>query len=573
MDITDILYSVGLEVAQDKLRSKAMDAGAKKRLREYLSRQEKINELCAQEEEIDFQKLSDYICKELIDDMRLRFYGNKSERAAARKNIMQKARYYANANCRISEKRAAKIIDDAMSILKGFFRGSLNKDTLFAMGEIEDTVGENNDRAISEIKECIQQLKREVDDNCSLSLEKNMDLIDAGKLELVGDNLSTYMDRISTKHRLYPHYGFGMVDGKNLVSIPRRDDALKQYPPKMTMNISDVRIGEHPVPPGSDFLDKAYRFQQPVCFYVNSATKFLGDVQDPDQHEAKEAIGSRLVLTPQKFEENGSVRICVDGETFFDYVPLKLRKILDDGTRVMTNEDHAARSFNITHTYIPPDKPFTVSITPKSASTHDMLKFYRYMKKVDAGATLELCDLETGVRRATGNKTDAKAPYGNMLIEAVEKLIDIEKYFKKQFCIKGMLSDRDLWLIKCLHTLITGGELEGDWEKESFSYTIDDNVRGTLGGLRDICYTPEFTTIVNLELLGESFEIPIKRKLDGVRVYELDELKNSLSELKDGDVINLTLIPWNREISGRYKDVLTDADKFEYKLSFIDGGI
>ena len=570
MGIVDVLYSIGLDVVQDTLKSKSMDAGAKKRLAEYLSRQEKINELCTQDEELDFQKLSDYIREELIDDMKLRFYGDRNERATARNNIIQKAMYYANANCRISEKRAAKIIDDAMSILKGFFRRSINKDALFAMGEIEDTVEEHADRAISVMEE-LKQLVRKMDDNCSLSLDKNMELIDAGKLELVENSLSTYMDRISTRHCLYPHYGFGMEDGKTLVSIPRRDDALKQYPPKMTMNISDVRIGEHPVPPGSDFLDKAYRFQQPVCFYVNSATKFLGNVQDPDQHEAKEAIGSHLVLTPKKFEETDPVRICADGETFFDYVPLKLRRILDDGTRVMTNEDHAARSFDITHTYLPPDKPFTMSITPKSASTHDMLKFYRYMKKVDEGATLELCDLETGVRRAAGNQTDAKAPYGNMLIEAVEKLIDIENYFKKQFCIKGMLSDRDLWFIKCLYTLITGGELEGDWKKEIFSYTVDNIVRETLGGLRDICYTPEFTTVVNLEFLGESLEIPIKRKLDGTRIYELDKLKNSLSELKDGDVINLTLIPGNGEISGHYKDVLTD--KLEYRLFFIDGGI
>ncbi len=571
MNITDVLYSVGLEVMQDTLRSKNMDARAKKRLEEYLSRQEKINELCTQDEEIDFQKLSEYICKDLIDDMRLRFYGNKSERAAARNNIVQKAMYYANANCRISEKRAAKIIDDAMSILKGFFRRSINKDTLFAMGEIEDAVEEHIDRAISVMEERLKQLERKMDDNCVLSPDKNMELIDAGKLELVGDSLSTHMDRISTRHHLYPYYGFGLVDGKNLVSIPLRDDALKQYPPKMAMNISDIRIGEHPVPPGSDFLDKAYRFQQPVCFYVNSATKFLGDIQDPDQHEAKKAIGSHLVLTPQKFEETGPVRICADGETFFDYVPLKLRKILDDGTRVMTNEDHAARSFDITHTYLPPDKPFTVSITPKSACTHDMLRFYQYMKKIDEGATLELCDLETGIRRASGSKTDAKAPYGDTLIEAAEKLIDIEKYFKRQFCIKNMLSAQDLWLIKYLNTLITGGELEGDWEKADFPLTVDDSVRGTLGNLGNICYTPEFTTIVNLELLGETFEISIKRKLDGARVYELDKLKDSLAGLKDGDAINLTLIPGNGELSGHCKDVLTNHS--EYRLSFTDGGI
>lgn len=571
MDITDILYSIGLEVMQDKLKSKNMDAEAKKRLEEYLSRQEKINELCTQDEEIDFQKLSDYICKDLINDMKLRFYGNTSERAAARNNIIQKAMCYANANCQISEKRAAKIIDDAMSILKGFFRRSINKDTLFAMGEIGDAVEEHTDRAISVMEERFKQLERKIDNTCSLSLDKSIELIDAGKVEVVGDNLSTHMDRISTRHCLYPYYGFGMVDGKNLGSIPRRDDALKRYPPKMTMNISDIRIGEHPVPPESDFLDKAYRFQQPVCFYVNNATKFLGDIQDPDQHEAKEAIGSYLVLTPQKFEETGPVRICADGETFFDYVPLKLRKILNDGTRVMTNEDHEARGFDITHTYLPPDKPFTVSIAPKAASTHDMLRFYQFMKKIDEGATLEVCDLETGIRRAAGNKTDAKTSCSDALIEAIKKLMDIEKYLKKQFCIKSMLSDQDLWLIKCIHTLIAGGELEGNWEKEDFPFTVDNSIRGALGGLEDSCYTPEFTTIVNLELLGETFGIPIKRKLDGARVYELDKMKNSLSELKDGDVINLTFIPADGEISGHYKDVL--ADKFEYKLSFIDGEI
>ena len=108
MDITDILYSMGVEVMQDKLKSRNMDAGAKKRLEEYLSRQGKINELCTRDEEIDFQKLSDYICKDLISDMRLRFYGNaisykkqcimqmptaKFRRNARQKSLMTPCRY------------------------------------------------------------------------------------------------------------------------------------------------------------------------------------------------------------------------------------------------------------------------------------------------------------------------------------------------------------------------------------------------------------------------------------------------------------------------------------------------
>lgn len=568
MAVFDILCSIGAEVMMDKFKSKGMEVKARKQLEEYLSRQEKINKLCTRDEEIDFQKLSDYILKELIADMEKRFYGDKKERAIARNHILHKAKYYAHTQCRISEKRAEKIIDDAMSILKGFFRGKINKDTLLVTGEIEDVVEESADRLTSTIENSIAQLKRVINENCALSLERNMAQIDAGQLDAVADNLSTFMDQISTRHCLYPHYGFRMGDGGVLVSTPRSDDALKQYPPKMTMKISDIRIGDRPVPAGSDFLDTSYRFQQPVCFRVNDAVKFLGDTYDPDQHEAKEAIGSYLVLTPPKFTEDNPVRMCVDGETFFDYVPLKLRKILDDGTRVMTNEDHMARIFDITYTYLPPDKPFTVTITPKSASTHDMLKFCRYMKRTNEGGILEFCDLETGKRRAAGTQTVAKASHSDALMSTVEKLIDIEKYFKIRFCINGILSDRDLWLAKCLHTLIAGGELEGSWEKEEFSFTIDGNVRAVLSGLEDICYTPIYTTIAKLEFLSQTFEIPIQRKLNGALIHELDELKDSLSKSKDGDNINLTFIPEDGNTSGRFKDMLTD--KIGYQISFID---
>lgn len=60
------------------------------------------------EEEIDFEGLSDYIRGNMIEDIKLRCFGNKRERGLARESLVSKARIYASAKTDISTKRSLR---------------------------------------------------------------------------------------------------------------------------------------------------------------------------------------------------------------------------------------------------------------------------------------------------------------------------------------------------------------------------------------------------------------------------------------------------------------------------------
>lgn len=91
MDVVlGFITDIGLSAVKDKIKGAAMEAVARKRLMEFLERQHKLNFNCTMEEEIDFGGLSIYICNDLIEDIKLRFFGNREERDDAHKTIVAK---------------------------------------------------------------------------------------------------------------------------------------------------------------------------------------------------------------------------------------------------------------------------------------------------------------------------------------------------------------------------------------------------------------------------------------------------------------------------------------------------
>ena len=81
--IVDYLSNIGLDVVRDRIKSTAMEFAVRDRLRDYLTRQNEINEVCSREEEIDFEGLANYIQEELIEDVKIRLFGESEERAVA----------------------------------------------------------------------------------------------------------------------------------------------------------------------------------------------------------------------------------------------------------------------------------------------------------------------------------------------------------------------------------------------------------------------------------------------------------------------------------------------------------
>lgn len=81
------IAEIGLNAVKDQIKDASMKAVACERLTKYLKNQRKLNFNCTMEEEIDFEGLSNYICNDLIEDVKLRLFEDKGARENAHKAI------------------------------------------------------------------------------------------------------------------------------------------------------------------------------------------------------------------------------------------------------------------------------------------------------------------------------------------------------------------------------------------------------------------------------------------------------------------------------------------------------
>ena len=122
----DYIVNIGLDVSKDKIKNSIQEKQVKARLEEFVRRQANYNFTCSKSEEIDFGAVADYICKDLIADMRTRLRGTKEERAAAHVTILSKVKAYAQANTKLGEKRAVEMVSKAVDILRSYYRKRIN---------------------------------------------------------------------------------------------------------------------------------------------------------------------------------------------------------------------------------------------------------------------------------------------------------------------------------------------------------------------------------------------------------------------------------------------------------------
>ena len=244
--IVECILNIGLDVAIDKVKDKKDRIVVKERLREYIGRQNKINFHCSLEEEIDFGRLAEYIKTELLDDIKLRFWGTKKERGIARNNIRSKVAEYSKANTKLSYKRAMDITETALNILYGFYRNRTNRDLRFIATEIiEDTVSEINAKtdAQTEIlsnkisegeQKIISNISEKISDNSLMSLDANAKLLREGKISQVEANLVSGFNALGSIHDLHPAYRFEFDNKEGrFYSKPSDENAIKKYPPKI----------------------------------------------------------------------------------------------------------------------------------------------------------------------------------------------------------------------------------------------------------------------------------------------------------------------------------------------------
>ena len=556
--VVDYLSNIGLDVVRDRIKDSAMESAARDRLRDYLARQKRINEVCTREEELDFERLASYIQEELIEDVKVRLFGESEERARARQTILSKATSYAQAKTNLSKKRVQKMIEDSIAILRGYYHGKVNKELLFVAAQIEDTISKGIDAAEQDISTRIDQVDSKIGAANLLSLDTNVALAQAGNLAQVESNLSSAIKAISSTHKLFPYYGYGMEGQDSLVSIPLTADATTMYPPRFNVTASSVRLGDAVINRiDDDVLSKSYRHQLPISMDVVTAKKYLGDILDPSQKEADQITGAHVVMTPPPFPPAFACSISINDDTYFEYVLLRTKEILDDGTVIISNEEQKRFPFEITMSYHHQSKQFSLSIHLHSPSNVELLNYYRFISSMARGGELQIKALSMNEVFVKGPATTADNDDYSFEIHFLEMIVKIEKAFDCSFNLPKAISQNDYNTVEHLYMLLETGKYEGSWTNMDFEFTVTSITKQRVSELTDACYTLWYFCPATIDLFGTELQFPIMRNIKCAQVYDLEKTKRKVEVLDDGDLIKIKYIPGNKNKTGVYYDYIS----------------
>lgn len=555
--IIDYLCDIGLDVVKDRIKDSSMEAAARDRLKKYLERQKKVNEVCTREEEIDFEGLAKYIQEEMIEDVKLRLLGETEDRASAHLSIQQKAAVYAQSKTNLSKKRVQKMINDSLDILRGYYRSKVNRELLFIAAEIEESFSTKIDVAETILSEKIGKVEAKVESASLLSLDANVALTKAGNLSQVESNLSTVLKAISSAHTLYPYYGYKMEGQDNLVSIPLTEDAAKLYPPRFNVTASSVRLGDEVINSlDNDVLSRSYRHQLPLSMDVVSAQKFLGDFLDPSQKEAEQLAGTHVIMTPPPFPPAFACVFSVDGVVFFEYVLLRTKEILDDGTVIITNEEQNDTPFEISLSYNDRSKQFAFAIHLHSPSNNDLLMYYRFITSMTNGGELQIKMLSNNNVIISGPVSASDGANYSFEVRFLEMVVKIEEAFGCQFELPKEISNKEIETIEHLYSLLETGGYEGRWGEMGFEFIVTSATKQRVSELIDANYTLWYRCAAPIELFGKNLQIKILREIKCAHICELEKTKRKAEVLDEGDLITIKYVPGNDKEPGVYYDYI-----------------
>ena len=556
----DTITNLGIEAVKEKIPDAISAAKVKARLEDYINRQHRLNFDVSLEEEIDFGGVAEYIQTDLVEDVKQRFFGNKTERGLAHKSIMEKAVTYASANTKLSAKRTMKLVGTAVNILADYYRSRANKDLLFLTGEIEDTIVTEHEKTRELISTTSKHLETVIHDSSAMSIDRAIQEIDDGKLPHVEAQLGTYLNAISAKHSLFPDYGFRMTTDNKIVSIPLTEAARTKYPQNFKITASAVKLGDKPITNmNRAVLDQAYRHQLPIYIDVQNAKKYLGNVLDPAQSEASEMIGARAIVTPPAFPPAFPCSISVGEDIIVPYLLLRTKEILDDGSVILTNEEQENYKFKVSICLTPSTRKLTFTITPNEPTNRDSLNYRLFLKRIMSGETITVFASKQNeqIIRGTVDKKEIDNLDGE--ISLLQKIIMLEEYFHTTIDIPEFITVGDDMLISRLCDLINGG-YHGEADKFDFSFDITKEVRQRIVELTDTDYNIAYSAEGTFTLFGKEFTIPIIREIECVRIENLPSLMKKIEVLDIGDQIKIKYIPAKNRNKCLYTDWIKTED-------------
>lgn len=544
----EYVANLGVDAAREKLGDKIDEQKLRSALAGYIERQRKYNEAVTLSEEIDFQGLVEYIHDEMLDDVEKRLFSpSKKERGQARQSIIDKACIWAKANTDQAKYRVSTSIAICLDIIHDFYSKKISRKDYILTAEIVDAVAEidneNTQRVITTVENSTQVILNTLNDGSLFSLDKAVKYAQAGQVDQVETGIRTVLKHMSLEHPLYPYYGYDYSHDR-VVSKPLTAEAKKLYPEKYKFTGALKIGGEYFNDPTGDPIDYAYRHQLPIMMEVSKAVRYLGDVIDPAQSDMQNL--KELHANPPEFPPAFACAIKIEKETYFDYILLRTREILDDGRIVLNNKEQDSHiHFGLILNPADPSHPdFKISI--KDANNKELLQYTRFMKDLQEKKDLHVYVLEAGEDLVAGliNSFDLHTGFSSVdeELDFLERICAIENYFDVVLNVSGEISAGEYNAVVMISDLVRNEEVKGSWKDSSFTGTIDQHFREQVLEMEDIEHELSYVGTHAVDLFGAEFEFRFMRTLKCARFDDLAKIRKKLEVLDDGESIKITLV-------------------------------
>lgn len=351
-------------------------------------------------------------------------------------------------------------------------------------------------------------------------------------------------------HTLPHDFRFDRNERGQLISVPINDDALKRYPPRFVFSAKSVKMGDVVLTKIDDqILSQAYRHQIPISFDAVAVKKYLGEILDPSQAEAEDMAGTHVILNPPQFKKAFPCNVSIDGNVAVEYLLLRTKEILDDGTIVITNDEQKNFNFKVRMLIDFASNHFSFSVTPTEPTNYECLRYRIFLKKASVAERITVKSLAENMELfTTGNLTPVDFDKLNNEIEFLEKVVVIERFFDVSFHIPQELGPKDYLLIHRLYSMIENGIFQDKRNYFNLTLEVSELSRKSINDMEeDANFALAYTLDMSIILFGQTIEFPLLRRIDGAKIENLAELKRKVMALNDGDKIELKYVPANKD--------------------------
>ena len=546
--VAEYIADLGCEAAKNKFDGKINELKLKKSISEFVISQNRYQETVTLCEEYDIQGLFEYLTSNFSELVSCRCYNPNSKlRGQAREELVSKACAFCNADSAEARKRVAAIVCNCLDMIRNYYKSEFSIKDYVLVSEIVEGVSETVGEKLQPIRDDIAEVKSDVKALNIYSPEAYANLAKVGNLTEIESRLDNTFYIMSKEHPLYPDYGYKMV-GDKLLSRPLTAEAEKKYPPRYLCNgvlyLGDEVISQEEAS-RMDILDYADRHQLRLALEVHDVIKMLGERMDPQQVEAEALEGQMIVREPKEFPPAIACAILVNHEVMFEYLELRTREILDDGTYIIDNSEQQG-----THVYISMrtkmiqrgNVDFTLNID--KASNKELYHYVRFMQAASKGADVDVKILSIGQMLCSGFVSTASYKCGFSSVDEelrfLKDICDVEEYVGHEVMIPDEITERQMQELSYLVGLIRGEEQEFHWKEFSMKGIIDQNFKQKI--IEMDCDEHELSFVGNQDvpLFDTTINLPIVRRFNHAVVSNIEKIKKKLEVLDDGDDIGLS---------------------------------